>query len=246
MPAQAPLRQQQILQKDTDGTTAGASEAAYAEWRRKREAVLNRASNCSISVNTITALARGEPGLAAPPTESAGTESDGAAAQLDVHIEFVARDAIERPTGRRFGALVHAVLAAIDLDPEREAISKFTELTGRMIGATPNEVAASIVAVSTALEHPILRRAARSAQDGLLRRETPVLLRRRDGSLAEGTVDLAFCEATSDGAQWTVLDFKTDREFAPAAAHYVHQVRLYSEAISASTGLACTGVLLVV
>jgi hypothetical protein len=107
--------------------------------------------------------------------------------------------------------------------PDREALPRV------LAGAEP------IVSVGTG-----------SAQEGLFGRETPVLLRRRDGSLAEGTVDLAFREATSDGAQWSVLDFKTDREFAPAAAHYVHQVRLYSEAISASTRLPCTGVLLVV
>jgi hypothetical protein len=33
-----------------------------------------------------------------------------------------------------------------------------------------------------------------------------------DGSLVEGTVDLAFHEDTSDFVGWTIVDFKTDRE----------------------------------
>jgi ATP-dependent helicase/nuclease subunit A len=47
-----------------------------------------------------------------------------------------------------------------------------------------------------------------------LRRETPVLLTLDDGSLVEGVVDLTFREDTPDFIGWTVLDFKTDREFA--------------------------------
>jgi hypothetical protein len=61
------------------------------------------------------------------------------------------------------------------------------------------------------------------------RRETPVLLRRGDGSLVEGIVDLAFCEDTSDFVGWTIVDFKTDRK-VEAMSGFIAQVKVYSEA----------------
>ena len=91
------------------------------------------------------------------------------------------------------------------------------------------------------LSHPILQRAAASAWKGELRRETPI-----DGGLVEGVVDLAFREDTPDFDGWTVLDFKTDREFARSSEIYTAQVSLYSEAIRAATGLPSRGILLVV
>ena len=35
-----------------------------------------------------------------------------------------------------------------------------------------------------------------------------------DGDLVEGVVDFAFLEDSAEFAGWTVVDFKTDREFA--------------------------------
>jgi hypothetical protein len=112
------------------------------------------------------------------------------------------------------------------------------------VGATDEEVEAAIATVGGALAHPILRRAAASARKGRLRRETPVLLRRDDGSLVEGVVDLAFCEDTSDFVGWTVVDFKTGRE-VDAMSLYIAQVRAYSEAVSAATGSPARGIILV-
>jgi hypothetical protein len=103
--------------------------------------------------------------------------------------------------------------------------------------AWPLEIRAAIVTVGVALGHPILRRAAASAAKGGLRRETPVLLASDDGSLIEGVVDLAFREDTSDFKGWTVVDFKTDRDFAASSVHYLAQVRLYSRAIRVATDL---------
>jgi len=68
-----------------------------------------------------------------------------------------------------------------------------------------------------------------------------VPLRLEDGSLAEGVVDLAFRE---DG-EWTVVDFKTDRDLAVHRASYQAQVRIYAAAVAAATGEATRGALLV-
>ena len=138
---------------------------------------------------------------------------------------------------------MHAVLAAADLGADAAALAELAALQGRLVDATPEEVAAAADAAAQALEHPVLRRAARATA---LRRETPVLLRQADGRLAEGVVDLAFREETAKGARWTVVDWKTDREVGARRATYERQVGLYAEAISRATGEPAEGMLLVV
>jgi ATP-dependent exoDNAse (exonuclease V) beta subunit len=142
-----------------------------------------------------------------------------------------------RPHGRRFGTLVHAVLAAIDLDAERAAVADVAALQARLLGAPAEEEAAAVETVVRALAHPILRRAAAAPQ---CRRETPVLLRLDDGSVVEGVVDAAFVE---DGG-WTVVDFKTDVEIAGREGEYRRQVALYAEAVGRAAGTSARGVLL--
>jgi ATP-dependent exoDNAse (exonuclease V) beta subunit len=95
------------------------------------------------------------------------------------------------------------------------------------------------------LQHPILRRAA-SAGKSQIRREAPVLLTLEDGSIAEGVLDLAFREQTTDFDGWSVVDFKTDQEFSVATSHYIAQVDLYVRAVQAATELPARGVILVV
>jgi ATP-dependent helicase/nuclease subunit A len=67
-----------------------------------------------------------------------------------------------------------------------------------------------------------------------------------DGSLVEGAVDLAFRDDTPEIARWTVVDFKTDREFATSSDRYKAQVTAYSAAIQAATGLPSRGILLII
>ena len=99
-----------------------------------------------------------------------------------------------------------------------------------MVGATKPEVEAAVHTVIAALAHPVMRWAAAVAASNL-RRETPVLLRREDGTLLEGVVDLAFQEETADFTRSTVVDFKTDREFELGRTAYTAQVALYAKAI---------------
>ena len=62
----------------------------------------------------------------------------------------------------------------------------------------------------------------------------------QDGTLVEGIVDLAFEEA----GEWTVVDYKTDREIAAAGEdRYRRQVALYASAIAQATGQPARGVL---
>ena len=72
------------------------------------------------------------------------------------------------------------------------------------------------------------------------------MLTLEDGSLIEGVIDLAFRDDTPDFTGWTVVDFKTDREFEETSDRYIAQVRVYSQAVGAATSAATRGVLLVV
>jgi ATP-dependent exoDNAse (exonuclease V) beta subunit len=140
---------------------------------------------------------------------------------------------------------VHAVLSTLDLDASTDALEASAVINGRLLGATENEIQAAIQTVSAACGHPILRRAAISAKKGQLRRETPVMMRLEDGTLVEGVVDLAFREDTADFAGWTVVDFKTDREFDKSSSEYISQVSIYTRAVAAATNASVRGILLV-
>jgi ATP-dependent exoDNAse (exonuclease V) beta subunit len=160
-----------------------------------------------------------------------------------IQIETVSRADIERPSGRRFGALVHAVLAAVDLDASADEITAVAQANARLIDAAAGEIDATIETVRRALQHPLLQRAARTK---VLTRETPVQHYRDDGTLIEGVVDLAFQETTPEFNGWTVIDFKTDREIEKAKDQYRAQVAVYVDAVRHATGSAARGFLLVV
>jgi ATP-dependent helicase/nuclease subunit A len=238
-----PLRHQQILEASSEAATA--SETAYTTWMERGEALRSRATQPSLTVKTVTALARR---AGAAPESS---RADGKVVYPGVHpprspvrVETVARKAETRPGGRRFGALVHAVLASIDLDAVLAAIRATSAVQARIIGASAEETEAAVATVSTALQHPILRRAAACTERGTIRRETPVLLALEDGALVEGVVDFAFRDRDGDFDGWTVVDFKTDQEYAASSAQYVEQVMLYSSAIEVATAMPARGILL--
>ncbi|MEN8183447.1 MAG: UvrD-helicase domain-containing protein [Myxococcota bacterium] len=232
---QVGLRQQRILEVDAEGTVAEESARAHERWRTDLDEALARGRTPWLQVETVTVLAsellaRGEP---AHPPEPVSV--------LDVPLERAGR-----PRGRRFGTLVHATLAAVDLDAEAAAVRATATQQGRLMAATAPEVEAAATAVEAALVHPLLRAAARAASQDGLRRETPVLLRQEDGGLAEGVVDLAFREDVAGWPSWVVVDFKTDQELEPRRAVYEAQVRLYARAVAAATGEPARAVLLTV
>ena len=209
------------------------SEQNYATWKEGRDALLAR---------PLSPRSRTDRDYR---SRSRWRRSD-LRAEPPVQIEKIERGDFERPSGRRFGALVHALLASIDLNAGGDAIQASAAINGRLVGATEKEIQAAIITVGAALKHPILQRAAASARKGELRRETPVLLTLDDGNVVEGVVDLAFREHTPDFTGWTVLDFKTDRELATLSDRYTVQVSVYSQAIRAATGLLSRGIVLVI
>jgi ATP-dependent exoDNAse (exonuclease V) beta subunit len=219
------LRQQRILEADTEGVAANEGIRAHERWQTQRAALLEGGATAWISVQSVS-----ERVDALQPVDPADEQDR-------VTIEEVSVDRSSRPGGRRFGSLVHATLAVVDLDAKPERIDVVAAAEGRLLGCPPQEVEAAAGVVRAAIDHPLLRRAAAADQ---LRRETPLLLKLPDGSLLEGVVDLAFREAN----HWTVVDFKTDRELGDRRSRYAAQVGLYADAISQATGEPTRGVLL--
>jgi ATP-dependent exoDNAse (exonuclease V) beta subunit len=213
--AEGGVRSHDLLRED--GVARPTAEA-HARWQEQRARTLETGARPSLRVETATARSIAQPVAAG------------------VALETVAGREAARPHGRRFGTLVHAVLAAIDLRATREGIERAAAVQGRLEGAPAGEIVAAASAVAAALQHPLLQAAARSSE---CRREEPVLHRLEDGTLLEGVIDLAF----RDEAGWTVVDFKTDRG---ADESYAAQVRLYCAAVEAATGLRARGVLLAV
>jgi ATP-dependent exoDNAse (exonuclease V) beta subunit len=149
-----------------------------------------------------------------------------------------AASGVARPSGPRFGRLVHAVLATVALDAERGAIADAAGAQARILGATPEERSAAATLVEAALVHPLLTRARDAWRRRRCRRETPITAVEPDGSILEGVLDLAFEE--DDG--WTVVDFKTQAELAGLPAR--RQVAAYAAVVSRVTGRPARAVVL--
>jgi len=233
------LRQQRILAADASSAVSEEGVLAHRAWAEHRAWLLDRGAEKTMRVRTVTEIS----GAASEPAPAAWLAAEpGVAARGTVELADTGIDRRGRPRGKRFGTLVHAVLAAAPLDAGADVIEAVARAEGRMVGASAQEVDAAAEAAVAALKHSILRRAAASERRGECRRETPVMLPGSGGDLVEGVVDLAFRE---EGG-WTVVDFKTDAEIAGRMARYETQVLLYVEAIRAATGEGARGVLLTV
>jgi ATP-dependent exoDNAse (exonuclease V) beta subunit len=222
----AGLRHQRVLSPDPSGAAVAAGEQAHEAWRRRGERVRREGAVPSVLVRTVTEL---------KSSEDVGP--------LQVRTESTDVNRAKRPHGKRFGTLVHAVLAIVDLKADEAAVRGVVNSQGRVLGADVEEIAAAIEAVIGALRHPLLQRAA-AAED--CRREVPIVFARPNGELVEGIVDLAFSGIRGDAPAWTVVDFKTDVELGVRRTGYETQVALYTRAIASATNQPAEGVLFIV
>jgi len=158
---------------------------------------------------------------------------------IDVAVEDLSGNST-REGGRRFGSLVHALLADVPLDnPDDDLLGRLASAHGRVLGATSDEIDSAVAVVGRVLRHPLFEDAARAMKNGRCYRETPVTLRIEAG-LVEGFVDLAF----EVNGEMVVVDFKTDRELEEALESYRRQVQIYAHAIATATGRPTRGVLM--
>jgi ATP-dependent exoDNAse (exonuclease V) beta subunit len=217
--AEAPLgiRHPELIVKDVAPNVVEAGLSEYNSWRTRREAAVAAGSLPQIAVQTVTQWARA----------AAGEAPDLKVPAVEI-IELPR--AASRPSGPRFGTLVHSVLATVPLDGDIDAVKRLTEAQARTLGATADEVESAGEVVEAVLAHPLLERAREAAKAGHCRREVPIAWREKDGGLVEGVIDLAFKE---DG-RWALVDFKTEEELRSTEAAYRRQLGLYAAAVASA------------
>jgi ATP-dependent exoDNAse (exonuclease V) beta subunit len=142
-----------------------------------------------------------------------------------------------RPSGRRFGELVHACLATVPLDADAAVARGVVEVMARSLRAPDDEVDAAAKAVEAALAHRLFDAARRAKQ---VRREAALVDHLPDGTVVEGVIDLAY--ETDDG--WVVVEFKTDASIDESLSKYEAQVLAYVAAIARATGQPVSGFIL--
>jgi ATP-dependent helicase/nuclease subunit A len=213
---------------------AGADRVeAHRAWAAELDAVREAGAAPSFRVSSVTKVAHA--------IEEAATSGGSIPAPRAPRIEEVP-SAGERPSGKRFGTLVHAVLAECALSAQRPAVEAMARLQGAAVAAPDEEVRAAAAVAWAALAHPILREAAEAEGRAACRRECPITVPLEDGITAEGVIDLAYRRI--DGT-WVIVDFKTDRERGEKLTHTL-QLDLYARAVAAATGAPTETVLLYV
>ena len=223
------LRREDLIAKDAGVSVVGEGRTAYDAWALGRATAIASGSAPSLLIRTVTEFAH------------SGEWPTGITELPLVEVIQLSREG-DRPGGRRFGTLVHAVLATTPLQADAAMLRALAKLEGRILGAPEHEIAAAAVLAARVLDHPLLAAARIADEKGNCRREVPVTLTLADGRLLEGVVDSAY---EKDGA-WQVVDFKTDEDPSRELDAYSRQVGLYASAVARVTRQAPRGVVLVV
>jgi ATP-dependent exoDNAse (exonuclease V) beta subunit len=223
------VRREDLIVKDVPKNVIADGRGRYDRWHLARDEAREAGALPSLVVETAR---------------------DWAAGNLEFgirNLEFVtvvgaARSGDDaRSGGIGFGLLVHAMLAEVTFGAERAALDDLAAVKARVLGLSDDEAVAAAGVVERLLTHDVLIRARAADARGACRRETPVTCTMPDGTMVEGVVDLAFEEA----GEWTVVDYKTDREIAASGEdRYRRQVALYASAIAQATSRAAHAVLI--
>jgi len=226
------VRREDLIAKDAKPSDIAADRARYDRWREQLRATQLTGSAASITVSTVTEA-----------TKQAG---ETAAAAAEVVIEDAAQLSHPRPSGKRFGTMVHALLATLPLDAAAADATELAALYAKLFAAPDAERDAAAAIGASLVKHSRWQ-AAKAAADAGRRvwREAPVSwsVKSTPGdtmTIVDGQVDLAY----ETEAGWIVVDFKTDIEIASAQEAYKRQVALYAEAVAKATGNRAMGVLL--
>lgn len=184
----------------------------YENWRADRAHRLAEGAEPELRVRRITEV---------------DTLPDGLAFEVEIaRVESApgAQKGIKR--GRKYGDLVHALLARADYQPDRAALE--AQAAAHEIGArmSAGDRQFAIDSVLRTLAHPLLSEAFRAQR---MHREYPVTFE-AGGELYEGVIDLTWF----DGSRWTVVDYKTGPGDEP---RYRRQVTIYGETIRKTTGM---------
>jgi ATP-dependent exoDNAse (exonuclease V) beta subunit len=223
-PSAGGLRQAELLRADAQSASNEVQVAAHAAFRSERLTVLARAATKSWASETVTVRALAAPsGVPTAPLEIVDTLGDRAG----------------RPSGARFGTLVHAILQHGSLSADAQEIARLAKHFARSLGATNDEQARAVSDLTRALSHLAFERMRSARLRGELFRETPVLVREADGNLLEGVVDACFRE----GERMVLVDYKTDLAIHDPSV-YARQLGLYAKALERVFSLPVSAMLL--
>ncbi len=209
------LQHMRYLAADSEGVAQAGIEA-YEAWRSQRIATIEQGEVSEIDL------------ISASETDLAPEDFNGIVDQV-----LLKRDA-ERPSGPRFGTLVHSILQDVDYGADHQGIELLATMHGRLLGASPQEVQAAVAPVQSALSHELLTRALAADR---MHREYPVVFDTEEGQRVDGSIDLAFYE---DG-MWFVVDFKTDADPKKHRAQHLRQMQWYVTALQGLTNAEVMG-----
>ncbi len=246
------LRREQILSPDDDTRAEAEGLQHYESWREQRRLDIEHGKRPQLDVLTPSEARQSPPANPQDTAQGVDLDDPGAASGPSEVACLTAQRTLPRPSGPRFGTLVHTVLRDVDfstagVDTETQSdtgndapLRSLCALHGRMLDATEAEIDAAEVCVGGALQHPLLQRASQASR---CYREAPFVLpvEAEQPTLLEGTIDLLF----HDGDGWVVVDFKTDIDLSDEALEqYRRQVAWYVHAIERLHGETARGVLL--
>jgi ATP-dependent helicase/nuclease subunit A len=218
------LRRQELIVKDVAPELVHADLVRHKQWADARAAAIDAGRTPSLHVRTATEwAAHADPGAGVPNVEIVAFDTDPA-----------------RPTGARYGTLVHAALAIAPLTADAPTLARIVETQGRIVAASAGEIASATEVAWTVLAHPLFDAARQAEQRGRLLRETPLTIEAA-GAVVEGIADCVF-EAGEE--EYVVIDFKTDRASGDVLDRYRRQVGLYADAVAKATGRAARAVLM--
>ena len=231
------LRRDDLIAKDGDADGSAQRLAAYRQWESSRTAAIAEGRTPSIASRTVTQMA---------------AERELPLIDLaDIRIDVVDVPRVTgRPFGPRFGTLVHTTLATVPLDADESIVRRVAATQGRVLlgsgEGVEEEVYAVAEAVMAVLRHPLFDQVRAANAAGHCHRELPLIWQAPDGTLIEGTVDLAFEERgkTASERGLVVLDFKTDRDLELDTERYRRQLAIYCRALTALQGGAARGILM--
>jgi len=184
----------------------------YEAWRAERSQRLVAGAVPEFSVRRITEAESLPEGVSEGEVEI-------------VRLDVPAIAASKPPRGRKYGDLVHALLAHAAFPADRAGIE--AQATAHEIGSrmTAGDRQQAVDAVVRTLAHTLVSGAFQAQR---MHREYPVTYA-ANGELYEGVIDLVWF----DGTRWTVLDYKTGPGDEP---RYRRQIAIYGEVISKTTG----------
>ena len=198
--ADAPTDDKSSEDGERGGGAFQRNRARYEAWKSTRERRLERASTPSRRIAAVTELEVLPPGGLRP-----------------VGITDLEREP-QRPSGPRFGDLVHTSLRLVDYQESgaNSATRSLVEMNGRILGATQGEIDAATSAITTLLDSDLgaslrtARRVWRELPIGAHFQRLALDTTSTDQPIpvvVDAVIDLLLVD---EEGRWSVIDFKTD------------------------------------